>query len=220
MTISPNPSFLLCRRRARERSSWGFRPPVSSMYSGALCKAFIAPVILSHSSSFRCAVRRRWESTRAEEASIRMASCEPPISMENTPTGKPSRTATCSATLSAKAVFPIDGRPATTIRSPGCNPDIFSSISAKPVAMPVMLPGLSLSYSSCVCSITCTSRALMCVKLSLVRAPFSVISKIRASASSSNSWVSEPCGFSALAAISSEMAISLRRMARSRTISA
>ena len=51
------------------------------------------------------------------EVSIRSANCEPPISMENTPTGKRALTATCSAILSANAVFPIDGRPARWITS-------------------------------------------------------------------------------------------------------
>ena len=53
------------------------------------------------------------------EANIRMASCVPPISMENTPTGGPASTATFSAMLRGEGRCPMEGRPATMIRSPG-----------------------------------------------------------------------------------------------------
>src|SRR3989442_600056 len=38
--------------------------------------------------------------------------------------------------LRHSAVFPIDGRPATTISSPGWNPPVISSRSVSPVGMP------------------------------------------------------------------------------------
>ena len=45
-----------------------------------------------------------------------------------------------SAMLTASVVLPIDGRPATMIRSPGCRPEVISSSCLKPVEMPVSLP--------------------------------------------------------------------------------
>ena len=44
--------------------------------------------------------------------------------------------------FTAKAVFPIDGRAATMIRSDGCRPAVSSSRSVKPVADPVTEPAL------------------------------------------------------------------------------
>ena len=40
--------------------------------------------------------------------------------------------------LSTNAVFPIDGRAATMIRSDGWKPDVSSSRSVKPLATPVI----------------------------------------------------------------------------------
>jgi hypothetical protein len=88
------------------------------------------------------------------EASIRVANWAPPISIENTPTGKPESTATFSAMFSAKAVFPMEGRPATMIRSPGWKPEVFWSRSMKPVGTPVISEGLSLSCNSWIRSTT------------------------------------------------------------------
>ena len=51
-----------------------------------------------------------------------------------------------SARFIAKVVFPIDGLPATIIKSPPCSPVVFSSNSLKPVAIPVT--GLSFAESS------------------------------------------------------------------------
>jgi hypothetical protein len=66
-------------------------------------------------------------STRAIEPSMRVASWLALISMLKIATGNPLSTATYSAMLSASAVLPIDGRPATTIRSPPCRPEVISS---------------------------------------------------------------------------------------------
>ena len=40
----------------------------------------------------------------------------------------------------AKVVFPIEGRAATIIKSPGCKPAVFLSKSVKPVEIPVTPP--------------------------------------------------------------------------------
>ncbi|MNT48337.1 hypothetical protein D3C72_1851120 [compost metagenome] len=66
-----------------------------------------------------------------------MASWVPAISIENTATGRPCSTATCSPMFSENAVLPIDGRPATMIRSPPCMPLVIRSRSTKPVGTPV-----------------------------------------------------------------------------------
>ena len=46
-------------------------------------------------------------------------------------------TPACLAMLSAKAVFPIDGRPAMMMKSLGWKPDVIRSSSSNPVASPV-----------------------------------------------------------------------------------
>jgi len=70
----------------------------------------------------------------------RKASCEADISIENTATAFFARSAALSAMLSANAVLPIEGRAAMTIRSDGCRPEVNSSRSVNPVAMPVSWP--------------------------------------------------------------------------------
>ena len=60
---------------------------------------------------------------------MRIASWAPPISIENTATGAPYSIATCSAMFSENEVLPIDGRPATMTRSPGCRPEVILSRS-------------------------------------------------------------------------------------------
>ena len=47
----------------------------------------------------------------------------------------------------AKAVLPIDGLPATIIKSPFCKPVVFSSNLLKPVGTPVIPPFVSCSFS-------------------------------------------------------------------------
>ncbi len=63
--------------------------------------------------------------------------------MLNTATGSFASRATFSAMLSEKAVLPMDGRPATMIRSPGCSPEVLASRSVKPVGTPVTSVGES-----------------------------------------------------------------------------
>ena len=50
-----------------------------------------------------------------------------PSQITGVATGRRSVMPTCSAILSANAVLPIEGRPATTIMSPGCRPEVISS---------------------------------------------------------------------------------------------
>ena len=57
--------------------------------------------------------------------------------MENTATGRPCSMATCSPMFIENEVLPIEGRPATMIRSPPCMPDVILSRSVKPVGTPV-----------------------------------------------------------------------------------
>ena len=66
---------------------------------------------------------------RPMEPTIRTASCAAPISIENTATGRPSLSATCSAMLMASEVLPIEGRAASTIMSPACMPEVILSKS-------------------------------------------------------------------------------------------
>ncbi len=68
---------------------------------------------------------------------MRRTSCSFDISSENTATPVlPSSAAYC-AMLSANAVLPMLGRPATMTRSPGCRPAVILSRSTKPVGTPV-----------------------------------------------------------------------------------
>ena len=80
---------------------------------------------------------------RPTEDRKRVAICGPDISRLKIATGRRSSTPTCSAMLSANAVLPMDGRPATTIMSPGCRPEVMRSRSTKPVGTPVMSDWLS-----------------------------------------------------------------------------
>ena len=46
------------------------------------------------------------------------------ISIENTNTGLPDLMPACSAIFIARAVLPMDGRPARIIKSEGCQPEV------------------------------------------------------------------------------------------------
>ena len=129
MFIDETPGLNPAELRARARSSAGLRPGVSSMNIGASLSLLAASGRRSHSSSRRRPVRRCCWSMRPREPTTRKASCDAPISMENTATGSPSCTATCSAMFRAKAVLPMEGRAASTIRSPFCRPAVMRSRS-------------------------------------------------------------------------------------------
>ncbi|MNN16155.1 hypothetical protein D3C81_1292840 [compost metagenome] len=66
---------------------------------------------------------------RPREDSIRMISDSPGISREYTRTAFSLRNTAFSTRFIAKVVLPMDGRPATMIRSDGCRPLVFSSRS-------------------------------------------------------------------------------------------
>ena len=68
-------------------------------------------------------MRKRCASSRPTEHRKRIASCVAGISIEKIATGKPASSATFSAMLSENAVLPIEGRPATMIKSPACIPE-------------------------------------------------------------------------------------------------
>ncbi len=139
----PSLPYVFVSRRARERTSIAFRAGVSSIRIGASDSRPSAAESFSQSSAARRPVRSLCWSSRPTEPIIRSASCDAPISIENTATGSFASSATCSAMLSASAVLPIDGRPAMITRSPGCSPDVISSRSAKPVGTPVTADGSS-----------------------------------------------------------------------------
>ncbi|MNH39343.1 hypothetical protein D3C79_1004970 [compost metagenome] len=97
-------------------------------------------------------------------------------------------------------------------------PEVMRSRSAKPVGTPVTSIGLSaISWTRSSRSTTSVSSDW---KPCLLRAPSSPIAKIFCSASSSTRSTVLPWGLNALVAMSSLAVISLRRMERSRTISA
>ncbi|MNR14826.1 hypothetical protein D3C85_1313220 [compost metagenome] len=181
---------------------------------------WMAWVRRGQSSSSRRPVRSRCWSSRPTEPSIRMASCTPAISIENTATGRPCSTATCSPMFSENAVLPIDGRPATMIRSPACMPLVILSRSMKPVGTPVTSVAVSRWYNSSIRSTTCVSSGWISWKPFWPREPSSAIAKTLDSASSSSSRTSRPFGAKAAEAMSSATVTSLRSTERSRTISA
>ncbi|MNJ55915.1 hypothetical protein D3C77_514350 [compost metagenome] len=68
-------------------------------------------------------------SIRPRDESIRMISDSPGISREYTRTALSLRNTAFSTRFMAKVVLPMDGRPATMIKSAGCSPLVFSSRS-------------------------------------------------------------------------------------------
>ncbi len=137
--------------------------------------------------------------------------------MLNTATGIFSCTATCSAIFMAKLVFPMEGRPATITISAGCNPEVSSSKSLKPVETPVM--ALSLRNSKSMRSTACANSCLTGVKPPW-RPPCSAIANTWRSASSSNSAGVRPWVSNALLTISVPTRANWRSTERSRTMSA
>ena len=98
---------------------------------------------------------------------MRVMSCSEGISIEKITTDAftPALSAAYSAMLTAKVVLPIEGRPATTTRSPPRRPPVLRSNSSKPVGRPRIPSGL-LCHSSIwsmrpgikVCTATAPSR--------------------------------------------------------------
>ena len=78
------------------------------------------------------------QSSLASEASTRRASWSEGISSEKKATFRSNLVAAAVAMLSAKAVFPTEGRAAMMVSVPGCRPRVFLSSEAMPVGTPVM----------------------------------------------------------------------------------
>ena len=93
-----------------------------------------------HSSSFNVPVLSFSASIPDSRENILLISCSFDISKENITILLFSLNATFSAMLSARAVFPIDGRAARSIRSDGWSPAVLVSRSINPVGTPVMGP--------------------------------------------------------------------------------
>jgi hypothetical protein len=77
---------------------------------------------------------------RPSEEIMRRVSDSADISMLKIAADLPEPSAAFSAMFTASVVLPMDGRPATMIRSPACKPEVISSSTLKPVEMPVILP--------------------------------------------------------------------------------
>ena len=114
----------------------------------------------TQSSSEIRPLRRLPSGTPPTEESMRVITCSEGISRLKIATEARvlGCTAAYSAMLTARVDLPIEGRPATTTRSPGRRPPVILSKSAKPVASPRIESGL-LCHSS-IWSITCGSSAL------------------------------------------------------------
>ena len=147
---------------------------------------------------------------------MRMARASPGISMLKMATGRLTARATFSAKFMAKLVFPIDGRPATMMRSEGWRPEVISSKSAKPVGRPVMG---SLRWKRISMRSTALPRRLRRGwKPPPPRCSCSAISKTRRSASSSSSATSRPSVLKAMSLMPVPTEMSWRSTERSRTI--
>lgn len=112
-------------------------PAVSSMNSFLSLSRLIAEVRRGQSSSSSLPERTLVWSIRPSDESIRITIESEGISREYTNTALSVRITAFSTRFMAKVVLPIDGRPATMIRSAGCRPLVFSSRSVKPVDTPV-----------------------------------------------------------------------------------
>ena len=118
MTMRSRPCSAF-KRRALERSSMTVMPGVSSIHRGALVRRSAALMTFCHSSSLRSPTRSLWESTCPSELNMRRASCSLDISREKKATVFLLRMAALVAILRVKAVFPMEGRAATKMRSEG-----------------------------------------------------------------------------------------------------
>src|SRR3990172_7208452 len=130
--MSSSPCSALSRRALARISSTDIAA-VSSMKIGASDSLPAARVSLGQSDSDKYPVRSRWASTRASEQSILRTSCSLDISRLKTATAFSLSIAAWAATFRQNAVFPMEGLPATMMRSLGWNPDVNLSISAKPL---------------------------------------------------------------------------------------
>ncbi len=137
--------------------------------------------------------------------------------MENTITGRSLAITACSTRFMAKVVLPMEGRPAMITRSEGCRPEVISSRSRNPVERPVISPFM-LNSSSMRSTALASSSLMPMGPPDLGRS--SLIWNTSRSASSSSSSAGRPWGLKAPSAIWLAARISLRSVARSRTMSA
>ena len=119
------------------------------------------------SSSRSIPLRSRCASMRASDVSMRCTRDSLLISSEKNATGTLCSMAAYCAMFSVNAVFPIDGRAATMMRSDGWKPDVISSRSLKPLATPVTVVAAARGALS-MRSIVGQSSSLMRVKPSCV----------------------------------------------------
>ena len=102
-----------------------------------------APVVRRGQSSWlKNPLRTLWSATSLCEHSKRSTSCSLLISSEKIAAGTGGRPgsrgmAAFSTMFTARLDFPIDGRPATMIKSPGWNPAVSRSRSSYPEVTPV-----------------------------------------------------------------------------------
>ncbi len=128
----------MAKRLARARISAGLKPGVSSIKRGASDNICTAEVTRGQSSSSNLPVRMLCWSMRPKDDIMRMAKESAGISIENTSTGLRLLIAACSAMFMTRVVLPIEGLPATIIKSAGCKPEVMLSKSVKPVSRPVI----------------------------------------------------------------------------------
>ena len=110
------------------------------MYMLALERGSREDAMRISSASVMVPVRTDCMFTPESEQSIRCTSCSRLISRLNMHTVFLPFTAAFWARLRAKAVLPMEGRPAIMMRSLGCMPEVSLSRSAKPVVTPVRAP--------------------------------------------------------------------------------
>jgi hypothetical protein len=178
----------------------------------------MAESMRGQSSSCKRPDRRLLWLIRPSEEIMRSVSASADISMLKMAADFPDPNAAFSAMLTASVVFPMEGRPAMMIRSPGCSPEVISSSTLNPLGIPVILP--SEWYISSM-RLTTSGRMLLTVrKPTLPRDPRSAISNTARSAPSTISRASRPSGSSALVTISLPAVMSWRSTERSRTMSA
>ena len=112
-------------------------PGVSSIKIGAFDIFSIAVCNCCHSCASNCPVRNLLLPTSDSIETRRCTNCRFDISRENKATPFPNSIAAFRAKESVNAVFPMDGRAATIIKSEGCQPEVKRSKSVKPVGTPV-----------------------------------------------------------------------------------
>src|ERR1700742_600199 len=120
------------RRRAFARRSRMLRSEESSNQSGASASSLAARRTFGQSRWLTWPLRSLSPGIRARQAMKRWASSTSDISSEKKATGLSRLTATFSAMLATRALFPIAGRAATMIRLPGWKPPVTASMSRKP----------------------------------------------------------------------------------------